>query len=77
MTVQKTTPDQPEAGHKLRFERLGIPMPPDWRERATVAERVIAECSDRMNRLDAFVQWVADHSNDPAVVKEARAHGAK
>ena len=33
--------------------------------------------SDELKRLRAFVQWVADHSNDPAVVREAKAHGAK
>lgn len=30
-----------------------------------------------LKRLRAFVQWVADHSNDPAIVREAKAHGAK
>jgi hypothetical protein len=33
--------------------------------------------SDELKRLRAFVQWVADYSNDPAVVREAKAHGAK
>ena len=33
--------------------------------------------SDELKRLREFVQWVADHSNDPAVVREAKAHGAK
>lgn len=33
--------------------------------------------SDELKRLRAFVQWVADHSNDPAVVREAKLHGAK
>ena len=28
-------------------------------------------------RLRDFVQWVADHSNDPAVVREAYKHGAE
>ncbi len=28
-------------------------------------------------RLRDFVQWVADHSNDPGIVAEARKHGAE
>lgn len=28
-------------------------------------------------RLREFVQFVADHSNDPSIVKEARRHGAE
>ncbi len=33
--------------------------------------------SDELKKLRAFVQWVADHSNDTAIVREAKAHGAK
>ena len=30
-----------------------------------------------IDRLRRFVQYVADHSNDPQIVKEAMAHGGK
>lgn len=32
-------------------------------------------CGER-SHLYEFAQWVADHSNDPAVVREARRNGA-
>jgi hypothetical protein len=35
------------------------------------------EAADEIARLRRFVQFVADHSNDPGVVREAEAHGAK
>lgn len=38
---------------------------------------LMMEAADEMVRLRKFVQWVADHSNDPAVVQEARRHGAE
>ena len=30
-----------------------------------------------VRRLQRFVQWIADHSTDPAAVREAVAYGAK
>ena len=35
------------------------------------------EAAAEIERLRRFVQYVADFSNDPQVVKEAMAHGAK
>ena len=40
-----------------------------WMEQAAAADADI-------ERLRRFVQYVADYSNDPAIVKEALAHGA-
>jgi hypothetical protein len=34
------------------------------------------EMEGELARLRAFVQWVADHSNDPGIVAEARKMGA-
>jgi len=35
------------------------------------------EHNRQVERLRRFAQWVADHSNDPAVVQEAKLHGAE
>lgn len=35
------------------------------------------EARSEIERLRKFVQWVGDHSNDPAVVREAKRHGAE
>jgi hypothetical protein len=34
------------------------------------------ECGTHRDKLRAFVQWVADHSNDPGVVAKAGKMGA-
>ena len=49
-------------------------------EKMKVAAPECGWCEDAAEQIIAlrkFVQWVADHSNDPAVVQEAKAHGAK
>ena len=49
--------------------------------RAYAAQRALNEIIDQrgtqVERLRLFAQWVADHSNDPAVVQEAKRHGAE
>lgn len=42
---------------------------PEYPERLRLAETELV-------RLREFVQWVAHHSNDPAVVREAWKYGA-
>lgn len=40
-------------------------------------KRCMGEAADEIERLRRFVQFVADYSNDTAVVREAKAHGAQ
>lgn len=44
------------------------------RVRCAGIEELCWEAAKEIARLRAFAQWVADHSNDPAVVREANAH---
>lgn len=53
-----------------------------WLVRCPLPEGV-QYAGDAMNasldarRLEVFIQWVADHSNQPSIVREARRHGAR
>lgn len=44
--------------------------------RVRAQEQALADQNKEMADLRWFVQWVADHANDPAIVAEARRLGA-
>lgn len=58
--------EKPDIIARLRDPSLGSPR---WTD-------TMDEAAKELARLRRFVQYVADFSNDPAVVREAMAHGA-
>lgn len=44
---------------------------------ALAARWGLVVAADEIERLQAFLQWVADTSREPSVVNEARRNGAK
>jgi hypothetical protein len=83
VSKQETTDMQPERQPADLLARLKLLQA--WKKPAgpTPADPMpriypnVSEAIAEIERLRRFVQFVADHSNDPGVVREARAHGAE
>jgi hypothetical protein len=72
--ASETEPDYAAELAELAHEAALVDGPP--LKRAEVAALALIG-SEEIARLHDFVQFVADYSNDPAVVREAKRHGAR